>query len=145
MNTSDAVVASYCPQSVLLLDDDPDLAAAFRTLLEDRGFEVTIASDGVDGLKEVVARDFDVILCDVEMPHLPGDMFYLAVSKAKPHLCERFLFITAHQGSPRTINLLEHVDSLVLFKPVRVGDLLNSISFVRARSRNRSDFRLRLG
>lgn len=145
MNTSDAVAASDCPQRVLLLDDDVELAEAFRTLLEARGFEVAIAGDEVDGLKEVVARDFDIILCDIEMPHLPGDMFYLAVSKAKPHLCERFLFITAHQGSARTMNLLEYVDGLVLFKPVRVGDLLNSISLVRARSRNRPDFRPRLG
>ena len=65
-------------------------------LLESRNFIVTTVNDGVHALREVMAFDFDVIICDLLMPNMPGDMFYLAVQKTKPELCKRFLFVTGH-------------------------------------------------
>jgi len=136
---------STAAPSVLLLDDDAELANVYRIALEERGFSVSIASNGAIGLQQVVARDFDVILCDIVMPHLPGNMFYLAVRKAKPYLCDRFLFITGHRHDSESGHFLQHVDALVLYKPVRIDDLVGSISLVLARSKNRCDFRLRIG
>src|SRR5436190_20301709 len=71
-------------KKILLLEDDPDLSSHLKMFLESAGFEVSTAKDGVDGLRQAMVTDFDVILCDMMMPNLPGNMFYIAVERAKP-------------------------------------------------------------
>jgi len=123
-------------KSILLLDDDQELADTLKALLESRNFVVTTASNGADGLREVMALDFDAIICDLMMPHMPGDMFFLAVQKTKPHLCRRFIFITGHSDNPKVTDFLQKVDGLALFKPVLMEELISMISFVLKRGAN---------
>jgi CheY-like chemotaxis protein len=59
-------------------------------------YQVTNVPLGAEGVQQVLASDFDAIVCDMVMPNFPGDMFYLAVQRARPHLCQRFIFITGH-------------------------------------------------
>jgi len=116
--------------NILLLDDDQDLADTLKMLLESRNFVVTTARNGVEGLREVMAMDFDVIICDMMMPTMPGDMFYLAVKRVKAHLCDRFLFVTGNGSDPRTNDFLQRSSGLVVFKPVPAEELLQMISLV---------------
>jgi CheY-like chemotaxis protein len=117
-------------KNVLLLDDDSELADTLKQLLEAHNFVVTTAGDGGSGLREVLEMDFDVIICDMLMPGMPGDMFYLAVKKTKPHMANRFVFITAHRGNEKVEDFLKSIDALVLFKPVLTEDLVRMISLV---------------
>lgn len=122
-------------KSILLLDDDELLADTLKLLLESHNFVVTVVNNGVDGLREVINLDFDVIICDMVMPHMPGDMFYLAVQKMKPHLASRFIFITAHSGVPKVNEFLQRVHGLVAYKPTATQDLIRMISLVLKRVR----------
>jgi DNA-binding response OmpR family regulator len=121
-------------KSILLLDDDTELADTLKALLEAHNFVVTTVTNGVDGLREVMAFDFDVIICDMLMPGMPGDMFYLAVSKTKPEMAERFLFVTGHADNPKVDGFLKSIDAVVLFKPVLTEELVRMISLVLKRS-----------
>ena len=121
-------------KNILLLDDDEDLSDALKELLESRNFIVTTANDGVAGLREVMQTDFDVIICDMLMPGMPGDMFYLAAKTVKPAMASRFLFITGHRGNPKVDEFLKSIDALVLFKPVLTDDLVRMISLVLQQS-----------
>ena len=120
-------------KSILLLDDDLVLADTLKLLLETRNFVVTTARNGVEGLREVMAMDFDVIICDMMMPTMPGDMFYLAVQKVRPHLCKRFLFVTGHAQDERVHRFLSSTDGLAIFKPVPADELVQMISLVLRR------------
>jgi len=120
--------------SILLLDDDVELADTLKAILESRNFLVTTARNGVEGLREVMQMDFDVIICDLMMPTMPGDMFYLAVQKVKPNLCRRFLFVTGHGDDPRVNSFLHKTDGLVVFKPVPSVELVQMISLVIKRN-----------
>lgn len=120
--------------NILLLDDDVILADTLKELLQAHNFLVTTARNGVEGLREIMEMDFDVILCDMLMPTMPGDMFYLAVQKVKPHLCKRFLFITGHGDDPRTNAFLRTADGLAVFKPVPADELVQMISLVLRRN-----------
>jgi len=120
--------------TILLIDDDTSLADTLKLLLEAHNFIVTIAHNGVEGLRETMAMDFDVIICDMMMPTMPGDMFYLAVQKTKSYLCSRFLFVTGHGDDPRTNAFLQTTDGLVLFKPVPCDELVQMISLVLQRN-----------
>ncbi|HWB60974.1 MAG TPA: response regulator [Chthoniobacteraceae bacterium] len=117
-------------KSILLLDDDIDLADTLKLLLESRNFVVTTVKNGVEGLHEVMALDFDIIMCDMMMPAMPGDMFYLAVQRTKPHLCKRFIFITGHSGNAKVDEFLKTVDAMVLSKPVNTEELVRAISLI---------------
>jgi two-component system, OmpR family, response regulator MprA len=57
---------------VLVVDDEPALAAGLERVLRLEGFEVVVASDGVEGLRLAVACVPDVIVMDVLMPGLDG-------------------------------------------------------------------------
>ena len=131
-STSDLppVISEHEIKSILLLDDDTDLADTLKELLESHNFVVTTANDGVAGLREVMDVDFDVIICDMLMPGMPGDMFYLAAKTVKPQMAERFLFITGHRGNPKVDDFLRSIDALVIFKPVMMDDLVRMISLV---------------
>jgi DNA-binding response OmpR family regulator len=122
-------------KNILLVDDDTELANTLKMLLESRNFIVTTVGDGVHALREVMAFDFDVIICDLLMPNMPGDMFYLAVQKTKPELCKRFLFVTGHGDDPKVEGFLKRVDGVALFKPVLTDELVRMISFVLQRGR----------
>lgn len=112
---------------ILLVEDDPDLVVLLIGFLEGYFYRVTPVSNGVDALKAVLESDFDVILCDLVMPKMPGDLFYYAVQRVRPELCERFIFMTAHGESPRTQDFLNRVSEMVLMKPFHLDDLLEII------------------
>ena len=125
-------------KSILLVDDDVELADALKALLESHNFVVTTAGNGLEALREVMDLDFDVIICDMVMPSLPGDMFYIAVKKIKPHLCDRFLFITGHSDNPRVDEFLKKTNGLVLIKPVLTEELVPMISEILNRTASAS-------
>lgn len=124
-------------KNVLLVDDDDDLTEALKELLESKNFLVTVVRNGVEGLKEVMDFDFDVIICDMQMPSMPGDMFYLAVERTKPKLCDRFIFVTAHHGEPRIDNFIQSVRGIALTKPFKINELVQVISLVLRQSFSR--------
>ena len=117
-------------RTVLLLDDESQVATVLKDYLEFRSFHVTTAKDGVEGLKKIMASDFDVILCDLMMPNLPGDMFYLAVERTKPQLCKRFIFMTGYAGDPKWQAFIKRVKGVELAKPFEFHLLLESITRV---------------
>ncbi|HEX4084743.1 MAG TPA: response regulator [Chthoniobacteraceae bacterium] len=126
---------SHTIKSILLLDDDIDLADTLKQLLETHNFVVTTVENGVDGVREIMRFDFDLIMCDMMMPKMPGDMFYFAVERTKPHLCPRFVFITGYPDKPEVVNFLSGLkDAVVLHKPVSNDELIRTISFVLKRN-----------
>jgi len=122
-------------KSILVVDDDTELAETLKQLLEGYNFVVTVVGNGVEALREVMSLDFDVIVCDLLMPKMPGDMFYLAVQKTKPHLARRFLFITGHADNPKVDSFLKSIDGLTMHKPVLTDELVRMINRVLKRGK----------
>src|ERR1700761_772606 len=123
-----------CQRKILLVEDDPAFQEIMKDFLSENGFEIVAVNNGVEGVHKVLASDFEMILCDMMMPTLPGDMFFRAVQRMRPHLCDRFVFMTAHRTHPRIKDFIDSVWGTVLIKPFRVSDLLEMIDFVRLRS-----------
>ena len=57
---------------VLVVDDSLTVREVERRLLENRGYEVTIAVDGMDGWNAVQGSRFDLVVTDVDMPRMDG-------------------------------------------------------------------------
>jgi CheY-like chemotaxis protein len=114
-------------RTILMLEDDVDTACLLKEYLETCNFKVTIVPSGVEGLKKIMATDFDAILCDMLMPNLPGDMFYLAVQRTKPELCKRFIFMTGHSADPKWDGFVRKVGGVMLFKPFEMQMLIAAL------------------
>jgi two-component system chemotaxis sensor kinase CheA len=59
-------------RQVLLIDDTPFFREVVKRYLEADGIEITTAVDGVDGLRKLAEGNFDLFVCDIEMPNLDG-------------------------------------------------------------------------
>ena len=57
---------------ILIIEDEALLAESLRTLLELRGFEVEVVSDGESGAEYAETGIYDLLLLDVMMPRLDG-------------------------------------------------------------------------
>jgi two-component system sensor histidine kinase and response regulator WspE len=57
---------------VLVVDDSLTVREVERRLLENRGYEVTVAVDGMDGWNAVQGSRFDLVVTDVDMPRMDG-------------------------------------------------------------------------
>lgn len=113
---------------VLLVDDDEMLLATYQDMLQSHNLQVSTATNGVNALKLIISQEVDAIVCDWMMPTMAGDMFYLAVQKIKPFLCQRFIFITGFEGHPQFKEFLLKNKPVVLYKPVTVGKLLGTLN-----------------
>lgn len=120
-------------KKILILEDEEVVSKFIRFALEP-AHKVVVVANGADGVREIQAGDFDVIICDMMMPKLPGDMFYFAVERTKPHLCNRFIFMTGFKDDEKIAAFIKKVNGLMLTKPFKAADLLEMIAFVQVRS-----------
>ena len=82
------------PAHVLLIEDDTNLAANLRQVLEDEGFKVTHCTRGDEGLRCSVRGTFDVLLTDLRLPGLGGLDLVRQIHEAQPRL--PIILMTAH-------------------------------------------------
>ena len=57
---------------VLVVDDSMSVRRAVATLLEDHGYDVMLARDGLEAVKSMEVARPDVLLTDLEMPNMNG-------------------------------------------------------------------------
>jgi putative two-component system response regulator len=60
-------------QHILVVDDSPSIVSLLRHALEAEGCRVSVAEDGLDALSQVDREPPDLILLDLDLPHLNGD------------------------------------------------------------------------
>ncbi|EDY17273.1 response regulator receiver protein [Chthoniobacter flavus Ellin428] len=121
---------------VLLVDDNQLLASRIRStlkfLVKSHEFVVTTVANGADAIRAIMAFDFDLIICDMTMPFMAGDMFYLAVQRVKPQMVPRLLFVT----DPEATEINTYIQSIkgqIVYKPVEADELERAIRILLAR------------
>jgi len=58
--------------SVLLVEDDLQLAKIIQKILESKDFEVTLIADGIEAVDKIKERSFDLYLIDINIPNISG-------------------------------------------------------------------------
>lgn len=58
--------------TVLVVDDDSEIAKLVSVYLKNEGYEILLAQDGVEALKVIEQNSIDLIVLDVMMPHMDG-------------------------------------------------------------------------
>jgi CheY-like chemotaxis protein len=115
---------------VLLLEDRDDFREVLREHLVFRSYDVTSVPSGVEGLREIMKGAFDLIICDMLMPQVGGEMFYWAVTRVRPAAARRFIFFTGHKNNPAIEFFFRRVNATVLIKPFKLAALDSAIDGV---------------
>jgi len=71
---TDAATRHSAPR-ILVVDDSSLVRLYYRDALEPAGFEVDQAINGIEALEKVLAKPFDLIIVDVNMPRMDGFSF----------------------------------------------------------------------
>ena len=114
-------------KAILVVDDDQQLASALQWIMADENFLVDVAFDGEDALLKVKAHEYDAIICDLKMPKLRGDEFYLKARELRPSLADRFIFITGFAADAQIALFLNKHDVKYLVKPFFIQGLINCV------------------
>jgi len=113
---------------VLLLEDRDDFREVLRDYLVTCSFHVVSVNSGIEGLREIMTNGgFDLIICDMLMPRMGGEMFYWAVTRVRPATRDRFIFFTGHKNNPVIEFFFKRVNARVLFKPFKLAALDSAI------------------
>ena len=88
--------------AILVVDDLPEKLLVFRTLLEELGQELVFVRSGTDALREVLKREFAVILLDVNMPDIDGFETASLIRQYKRSAHTPIIFITAYADEMQT-------------------------------------------
>jgi signal transduction histidine kinase len=111
---------------ILVVEDEAALGAAVAESLQDDGFVVERASDGLEALDRVRDQHFDLIICDLKMPRLDGMQFYRELETAQPDAVRRVMFVTGDVAGTDAERFLEETGCRWLAKPFRLKDLLRA-------------------
>lgn len=102
---------------VFVIDDEPLLGQTLRLGLDD-SCEVTLETSGDAALRRLVAGErFDLVLCDLGLPDLPGTEVYRGVIAARPELSDTFVLITGGAVTTEAREFLESHTGPLLHKP----------------------------
>ena len=132
----------WVPVRVLVVDDDKGIRETLSALLEEEGYEVSVAADGEEGLRAMLASTEPlVVLLDLLLPTLSGEdtlaaaLEYFEGSERSP---VSFIIITAN---PQSVSASAHLRMLtqrhdipIEYKPFDTNHLLAEIERAAARS-----------
>jgi signal transduction histidine kinase/CheY-like chemotaxis protein len=108
---------------VLVVEDEPTVAQLVADVLTDEGHRVETVLDSRDGLARTRQKQFDLVICDLRMPHLDGRGFYEALLREGTAAHTSLIFITGDTLAPRTLAFLEKYGLPYLAKPFLVEEL----------------------
>jgi DNA-binding response OmpR family regulator len=89
---------AHSPKTILIVDDDHEIADTMRTVLESKGNRVVIARDGNAGLVMAERENPDLIVLDMMMPKKSG-FLVLEKLRTRPGGMIPTIMITANEGS----------------------------------------------
>ena len=117
---------------VLLVDNEPDVTYAIRTVLEDNGFEVDSFNDPVLVSETYKSNYYDLVILDIKMPKMDGFQLYDCIRQKdeKTKIC----FLTAsemfYESLRQARNLIGDVlgEQYFIQKPIKTDELIRRLT-----------------
>ncbi|MEW6128331.1 MAG: sigma-54 dependent transcriptional regulator [Acidobacteriota bacterium] len=113
-------------KSVLLIEDDEDLAFAFNAILSRYHYEVRVVADATSALEAVSQSTFDLVLLDLGLPDADG-MEVLATLKEEDAVCP-VVVLTGRDNATSAVKALRLGATDYLTKPITSEVLINVVS-----------------
>ncbi|MCU1278692.1 MAG: DNA-binding response regulator, LuxR family [bacterium] len=117
---------------VLVVEDDAGTQTLLRKQLTAKGFQVTVARNGLDGLMQLEGLLPDVIVCDINMPELDGIGFVRAIKAKNETRKIPVIFLTASNDARHMVDGINVGARFYLTKPFELNELIWKINRVLA-------------
>ena len=105
--------------TMLVVDDEPTIRVALERWFTLRGFQVDVASDGEEAVAACLARPYDIVTMDLDMPRMGGLEAMALIHKQQPEL--PIIVLTGYMRNTGTA--LGRGAAKVCVKPVRLAKL----------------------
>jgi CheY-like chemotaxis protein/anti-sigma regulatory factor (Ser/Thr protein kinase) len=117
-------------KKILVVDDDQTTRHVLRKVLMGAGFSATVAKDGVDGLKALKSKRYDLLLLDVWMPRMNGLelLSKLRATKSRP----RVVVMTSDDTPQTVLETVREKAFKYVHKPIEALALLQTVREVLA-------------
>lgn len=117
--------------TVLVVDDDAAIRETLHQLLEEDGYTVEMATDGIVALDMLRRASFPrVVLLDLMMPRLNGYEVLDAVMADPALRCHRYVVMTASASAltESLLYIMEQLQALSVIKPFNIDYLLDQVA-----------------
>jgi two-component system, OmpR family, response regulator len=118
------------PETILVVDDDPDIARFVEVNLRSAGYDVAVAGDGEEALERAGELRPDLVLLDVMMPGLDGPATLEALRRLPAAAGTPVVFMTARVQAHEIARYRELGAADVIakpFDPMTLADTVQSI------------------
>lgn len=112
-------------KQIFIIDDDPIVLRIMRMGLESAGFAVESASNGAEFLQRIADGAPDMLVTDIEMPHMGGKELCLAIEKQIPDRQFPIVVLTSHTALDHRIWTADIQNLTFMEKPVSIRKLVS--------------------
>jgi two-component system, NtrC family, response regulator AtoC len=112
-------------RTVLVVDDETNMQAVMRMVLEGAGHSVILADNGEEALTHADRSDLDVVLTDLRMPGIGGEEFVVRFRKQRPDV--PVIVVTAHGTIGSAVKSIQDGAADYLVKPFEPAQLEISV------------------
>jgi len=112
-------------KTILIVDDEPDITDVVTSTLQDEGYRVLAASNGLEGLRRLNEATPDLLICDLMMPFMDGVTMCQRI-RSDPQYQDLCIIIASVMDKPTVTSQFSHYDGY-LRKPYRLGALLELV------------------
>ena len=109
------------PVHVLVIDDEPQIRRALKTILTEKGFKVSLASRGEEGLALAAANEPDLIILDLGLPDIDG---IEVCARLREWTQTPILVLSVREGEREKVAALDKGADDYLTKPFGIEELL---------------------
>lgn len=115
-------------KKILVVDDSPVVRNFHMNILKKEGYAVDNAEDGVVALEKSLTSDFDLILCDINMPNMDGLTFVRKFRELEKEI--PVIIISTQEEHYQTIEGFTAGANLYIVKPVSPQKLIEHIKLL---------------
>lgn len=118
--------------SILIVDDNQDLADGLAMVLEDENFQVSLAYNGTDAISKFNTGNFDIVFLDVKLPDISGVEVFQSIHEKDPGA--KVIMMTGFRIEQVLAEVVENGDVEILRKPFEIKHVLDTLNQIRKES-----------
>lgn len=114
---------------ILIVDDSSLVRLYYREALQEAGYAVEQAINGIEAMEKVLTQDFDLVIVDVNMPRMDGFSFLRLLRRSESEVAALpALVITTEAGAQDVDDARAAGSNFYLVKPISQPDLLRHVA-----------------
>ena len=121
-------------KKILVIDDDLTIRKLIKHHLLNKNYEVSEATNAIDGYEQLSKANIDLVLCDVTMEGIDGFTFCKNVRQDEKYKVLPFIFVTARNSREDKSKALEVGGDELITKPFDMKDLILRIQTLLRRA-----------